>query len=129
MLSLLPLSMFTGGFVSGGAEGYMSKMKPPMVRWGLLRLPTLFLCILNLSIKSSLCAVFIQGWNSWNCYHSGVTSADLKSTADFFVSSGLSAAGYSYVNTDGKCDSDCASPACQGNVRREDGVAVVNLTC
>eukprot|EP00729_Bicosta_minor_P005235 gene5235-13696_t len=53
-----------------GGDGYLRKMKPPM------------------------------GWNSWNCYHSGVTSADLKSTADFFVSSGLAAAGYSYVNTD-----------------------------
>jgi hypothetical protein len=42
-----------------------------------------------------------MGWNSWNCYHSAVTADDLKSTADFFESSGLAAAGYTYVNTDG----------------------------
>ena len=40
-----------------------------------------------------------KGWNSWNCYGSGVTSADLRSTADFFVSSGLADVGYEYVIT------------------------------
>ena len=29
-----------------------------------------------------------------------MTAADLKTTADFFVSSGLAAAGYNYVSTD-----------------------------
>ena len=41
-----------------------------------------------------------MGWNSWNCYGSGVTAADLKATADFFVSSGMKDAGYEYVMTD-----------------------------
>ena len=35
-----------------------------------------------------------MGWNSWNCYGGGVTAADLKATADFFVSSGLRDAGW-----------------------------------
>ncbi len=36
----------------------------------------------------------------WNCYGAGVTAADLKTTADFLVSSGLRDAGYEYVSTD-----------------------------
>jgi len=32
-------------------------------------------------------------WNSWNIYGAGVTAKDLQDTADFFVSSGLAAAG------------------------------------
>lgn len=35
-----------------------------------------------------------------NCYGSGVTAADLRATADFFVSSGLAAVGYEFVSTD-----------------------------
>ena len=41
-----------------------------------------------------------MGWNSWNCYGTGVTSRDLRATADFFVSSGLAKAGFTYVSTD-----------------------------
>ena len=40
------------------------------------------------------------GWNSWTACGTGVSESDLKSTADFFVSSGLKAAGYRYVNSD-----------------------------
>lgn len=40
------------------------------------------------------------GFNSWTAFGSGVTEADLRATADFFVSSGLAAAGYAYVNSD-----------------------------
>jgi len=43
-----------------------------------------------------------MGWNSWNQVGSGVTEQDLRNTADFFVSSGLKDAGYTYVNTDGE---------------------------
>lgn len=42
----------------------------------------------------------VQGWNSWNCYGSGVTAADLQATVDFFTTSGLRDAGYVYVSTD-----------------------------
>lgn len=40
------------------------------------------------------------GFNSWTAYATGVSEADLKAVADFFVSSGLQAAGYRYVNSD-----------------------------
>lgn len=40
------------------------------------------------------------GWNSWNHFGCGVTEQDIKSTADAFVSTGMKAAGYSYVNVD-----------------------------
>lgn len=40
-----------------------------------------------------------QGWNSWNCYGGSVTSKDLRDTADFLVSSGLSSI-YSFIITD-----------------------------
>ena len=36
----------------------------------------------------------------WNCYGAGVNAADLRTTADTFVSSGLAAAGYEYVISD-----------------------------
>jgi len=41
-----------------------------------------------------------MGFNSWTAFGPGVTEADLRATADFFVSSGLAAAGYAYVNSD-----------------------------
>ena len=41
-----------------------------------------------------------MGWNSWNCYGSGISAAALKATADFFVDSGLAKLGYTYVSTD-----------------------------
>ena len=34
-----------------------------------------------------------MGFNSWTAFGTGVSEADLKSTADFFVSSGLADAG------------------------------------
>lgn len=41
-----------------------------------------------------------MGFNSWTAFATGVTAQDLRATADFFVSSGLAAAGYAYVNSD-----------------------------
>lgn len=40
------------------------------------------------------------GFNSWTAFGTGVSEADLRATADFFVSSGLKDAGYLYVNCD-----------------------------
>ena len=42
---------------------------------------------------SSSSSSFFFSWNSWNIYGAGVTAKDLQDTADFFVSSGLAAAG------------------------------------
>ena len=40
------------------------------------------------------------GWNSWNHFGCGVTEDDVRATADAFVTTGMKAAGYSYVNVD-----------------------------
>ena len=40
------------------------------------------------------------GWNAGNCYGTSVSSKDLRATADFFVSSGLREAGYTFVSSD-----------------------------
>jgi alpha-galactosidase len=68
-----------------------------------------------------------MGWNSWNCYGGGVTAADLKATADFFVSSGLRDAGYEFVSSD---DGWSAGRDAQGRIFAEaakfpDGMAGV----
>jgi alpha-galactosidase len=41
-----------------------------------------------------------MGWNDWNAYGCNVSETLVKQTADKFVSSGLAAAGYQYVNID-----------------------------
>ena len=41
-----------------------------------------------------------MGFNSWTAFATSVNEADLRATADFFVSSGLAAAGYLFVNSD-----------------------------
>ncbi|MEY4547570.1 MAG: hypothetical protein RL685_3765 [Pseudomonadota bacterium] len=41
-----------------------------------------------------------MGFNDWNAFGCEVTETLIKETADFFVSSGLKEAGYSYVNID-----------------------------
>jgi alpha-galactosidase len=42
----------------------------------------------------------IMGWSSWNNFHVGINEEVIKAQADFMVSSGMAAAGYSYVNID-----------------------------
>ena len=59
-----------------------------------------------------------MGWNSWNCYGSGVNAADLKATADFFVSSGLRDAGYEYVSTDERVQQRAACARMRGRARQ-----------
>jgi alpha-galactosidase len=41
-----------------------------------------------------------MGWNSWNHFAGRVTDADIRSAADFLVSTGMRDAGYVYVNID-----------------------------
>jgi alpha-galactosidase len=41
-----------------------------------------------------------MGFNDWNAFGCNVSEALVKQTADFFVSSGMKAAGYQYVNID-----------------------------
>jgi alpha-galactosidase len=41
-----------------------------------------------------------MGWNSWNCFASAVTDADVRSAADAMVKSGLINHGWTYINID-----------------------------
>jgi alpha-galactosidase len=41
-----------------------------------------------------------MGWNSWNKYHCDISDATIRKQADAMVSSGMKAAGYSYVLVD-----------------------------
>ncbi|HEX7476186.1 MAG TPA: glycoside hydrolase family 27 protein, partial [Polyangiales bacterium] len=41
-----------------------------------------------------------MGWNSWNTFQCNMDEALIKQIADTFVSSGMQAAGYEYVNID-----------------------------
>jgi len=41
-----------------------------------------------------------MGWNSWNHYGCGVNEQVIRQTADAFISTGLAAVGYKYVNVD-----------------------------
>ena len=43
-----------------------------------------------------------MGFNSWMAIGSGVSSSYLLEIASFFSTSGLQAAGYNYIDTDGK---------------------------
>lgn len=41
-----------------------------------------------------------MGWNSWNHFDEKVDDADVRAAADSMVSSGMKAAGYTYINID-----------------------------
>ncbi len=41
-----------------------------------------------------------MGWNSWNKFAARITDADVRSMADAMVSTGMSKAGYLYINID-----------------------------
>ena len=41
-----------------------------------------------------------MGWNSWNKFAGKITDADVRTMADAMVSSGMSKAGYNYINID-----------------------------
>jgi len=41
-----------------------------------------------------------MGWNSWNTFQCNLSESLIKAIADTFVSSGMQAAGYEYVNLD-----------------------------
>lgn len=64
--------------------------------------------------KSTLAATPPMGWNSWNYFHGNVNAADIRAAADAIVSSGMKAAGYTYVNID---DTWQGTRDAQGNIR------------
>jgi alpha-galactosidase len=50
--------------------------------------------------KPALAATPPMGWNSWNHFAGKVDDADVRAAADYMVSSGMKAAGYTYINID-----------------------------
>lgn len=42
----------------------------------------------------------IMGWSSWNNFHIDINEGIIKAQADFMVSTGMKAAGYTYINID-----------------------------
>lgn len=63
-----------------------------------------FICSILLAapplIGQQLAATPPMGWNSWNHFAEHVTDADVRSSADMLVSTGMRDAGYIYVNVD-----------------------------
>ena len=47
-----------------------------------------------------LAAIPPMGWNSWNTFQCNMSETLIQAVADAFVSSGMQAAGYQYVNLD-----------------------------
>lgn len=54
----------------------------------------------RLHADTSISATPPMGFNSWNGYHCNIDANIVMKTADFLVSSGMAALGYTYVNID-----------------------------
>ena len=85
----------------------------------LANLPAI-LCVLSLlpiaalAQKPVIAATPPMGWNSWNHFAGKVTDADVRGAADNLVSSGMAAAGYTYVNIDDTWEGERDA---QGNIQ------------
>jgi alpha-galactosidase len=55
-----------------------------------------------------------MGWNSWNKFAGRVDDASVRAMADAMVSSGMKAAGYTYINIDDTWEGDARDA--QGNI-------------
>jgi len=55
-----------------------------------------------------------MGWNSWNEFKAKVNDKVIRQTADYMVSSGMKAAGYTYINIDDTWEGQRDS---QGNIQ------------
>lgn len=58
-----------------------------------------FLCN-AFGINNGLVKTPPMGWNSWNVFHENINEKQIKEIADVMVSSGMLAAGYTYLNLD-----------------------------
>ncbi|MBX3111411.1 MAG: NPCBM/NEW2 domain-containing protein [Fimbriimonadaceae bacterium] len=56
--------------------------------------------------RGNLCLTPPMGWNSWNCWALAVTQDRVLDAAKSFVSTGLAAYGYQYVNIDDSWEAD-----------------------
>ena len=55
---------------------------------------------LRIVVSDRLALTPPMGWNSWNCFASAVTEANIYAAADAFVKAGLRDHGWTYVNID-----------------------------
>jgi alpha-galactosidase len=68
-----------------------------------------------------------MGWNSWNSFSSSVSETLIDQIADIFVSSGMKAAGYQYVNIDDGWGRSIAAPdGIPQATRAADGTALTD---
>jgi alpha-galactosidase len=70
-----------------------------------------------------------MGWNSWNCFASAVTDADVRAAADTMVKSGLVNHGWTYINIDDYWEVNpqkTNDPTLQGPQRDADGHILPN---
>src|SRR4051812_27942085 len=91
-------------------QGRFPMLRAPRPRWRALRLPG----ALPLgtaaaapaaagpasALDNGLALTPPMGFNDWNAFGCNVDEQLIEQTADFFVTSGLKAAGYEYVNID-----------------------------
>src|ERR1700761_3673800 len=42
----------------------------------------------------------IMGWSSWNNFRTNISESTIRTQADYMISTGMKAAGYSYINID-----------------------------
>ncbi len=61
-----------------------------------------------------------MGWNSWNCWHSGITADICRRMAHAMVDSGLAQHGWTYINIDDAWQGQRGGPlnAIQGDAKR-----------
>jgi len=76
-----------------------------MIRWRQVPLPLLLSVVVFLTILPNLFAQQLaqtppMGWNSWNKFACHVNEQLIRETADAMITSGMKAAGYTYVNID-----------------------------
>ena len=83
-----------------------------------IRLVLCALALLPLAAQAQKSAIIAatppMGWNSWNHFAGKVTDADVRAAADALVSSGMAAAGYTYVNIDDTWEGERDA---QGNIQ------------
>jgi len=86
------------------------------IRFASIALAALLLAVPGIAPaqQNGLAARPPMGWNSWNHFHGKVDDATIRAQAEAMVSSGMKAAGYTYINIDdtwqGKRDA-------QGNIQ------------
>jgi len=84
--------------------------------------------VLTVRVGDTIALTPAMGWNSWNCFSSGVSAEKVRAAADAMVSSGLADHGWRYVNIDDFWQNRPGSsdPTLQGPDRDAEGNIVSN---